>query len=83
MVRTKSSDADNDPSDAVTRRVSAPLKSAGGVPVNARVAALNDSHEGRAAPDDSVAVYVRVALSTSVNDPAGTVYVQAVSSLTA
>ena len=80
MVRTKSSDADRDPSDAVTRIVSAPLKSPGGVPVNVRVAALNVTHAGSAAPLDKVAVYVRVE-STSVKLPAGTVKFSAVSSL--
>ena len=38
------------------------------------------NHEGRAAPVAKVAEYARVALSISVNDPAGTVKLNAVSS---
>ena len=55
-VSTNVSDAVRLPSEAVTVRLILPLKFCGGVPLKVRVAALNDSHAGRAAPLASVAV---------------------------
>ena len=55
-VSTNVSDTLALPSEAVTVRLTLPMKFSGGVPENVRVAALNDSHEGSALPLASVAL---------------------------
>src|SRR5688500_11482053 len=72
------------PSSAVTRTAMDPTSPFVGVPENDRVAALNESHGGRAEPSASVAEYVSVSPpSTSLNVLAGNAYANTASSVAA
>ena len=55
-LRLKSSNTLDVPSDAVTLRLTGPVKSFGGVPLKVWLAALKLSHAGSAAPLTSVAL---------------------------
>ena len=80
MFSWKVSEAESDPSLAVTLRSRTPLKFAGGVPEKVLVVASKLSQLGRPAPSLSLAVSASMVLSTSAKVPAGTTKLHAVSS---